>query len=137
MYRVKQFFGGSLTLRDDNGQAVQAMTMVRALNKMTKAGCLKACILPEKIISCGEIYPKSDLFNKAERVLSGRLRPFFLTGLTFINLEILIWARSPAHKCVAARKALFYREESINPVLRINSQPLYRAFSSSRAAGGK
>lgn len=87
MYRVKQFFGGSLTRRDDKGQAVEAITMVRALNKMTKAGCLKTCILPEKIISCGEIYPKSDLFNKDERVLSGRLRPFFLTGLTLLTLK--------------------------------------------------
>ncbi len=36
MYRVKQLFGGSLTLRDYDGQVEEAM--VRALNKMTKAG---------------------------------------------------------------------------------------------------
>ncbi|MGF6191618.1 hypothetical protein ABIE12_002964 [Serratia sp. 509] len=35
MYRVKQLFGGSLTLRDDDSLAE---AMVRALNKMTKAG---------------------------------------------------------------------------------------------------
>ncbi|VCX04806.1 Putative transposase (identified by ISEscan HMM) [Escherichia coli] len=37
MYRVKQLFGGSLTLRDYDGQVAEAMA-VRALNKMTKAG---------------------------------------------------------------------------------------------------
>jgi hypothetical protein len=38
MYRVKQLFGGSLTLRDYDGQVAEAMALVRALNKMTKAG---------------------------------------------------------------------------------------------------
>ncbi len=39
MYRVKQLFGGSLTLRDYDGQVAEAMApVVRALNKMTKAG---------------------------------------------------------------------------------------------------
>ena len=37
MYRVKQLFGGSLTLRDYDSQVAEALTMVRALNKMTKA----------------------------------------------------------------------------------------------------
>ncbi len=47
MYRIKQLLGGSLTLRDYDGQVAEAMAMVRALNKMTKAGmpesahCLK------------------------------------------------------------------------------------------------
>ncbi|UNB79704.1 IS5 family transposase [Klebsiella pneumoniae] len=35
---VKQLFGGSLTLRDYDGQVTEAMALVRALNKMTKAG---------------------------------------------------------------------------------------------------
>nr|WP_071837522.1 IS5/IS1182 family transposase [Serratia symbiotica] len=43
MYRVKQLFGGSLTLRDYDGQVAEALAMVRALNKMTKAG------MPESI----------------------------------------------------------------------------------------
>ncbi len=38
MYRVKQLFRGSLTLRDYDGQVAEAMALVRALNKMTKAG---------------------------------------------------------------------------------------------------
>lgn len=38
MYRVKQLLGGSLTLRDYDGQVAEALAMVRALNKMTKAG---------------------------------------------------------------------------------------------------
>lgn len=38
MYRVKQLFGGSLTLRDYDAQVGEAMAMVRALNKMTKGG---------------------------------------------------------------------------------------------------
>ena len=38
MYRVKQLFGGSLTLRDYDGQVAEAMARGRALNKMTKAG---------------------------------------------------------------------------------------------------
>ncbi len=37
MYRVKQLFGGSLTLRDYDGQVAE-LALVRALNKMTKAG---------------------------------------------------------------------------------------------------
>lgn len=37
IYRVKMLFEGSLTLRDYNGQVAEALTMVRALNKMTKA----------------------------------------------------------------------------------------------------
>ncbi len=49
MYRVKQLFGGSLTLRDYDGQVEEAMALVRALNKMTKAGMPEsACVLPEK-----------------------------------------------------------------------------------------
>jgi hypothetical protein len=47
MYRVKQLLGDSLTLRDYDGQVAEAMAMVRALNKMTKQVCLKACVLPE------------------------------------------------------------------------------------------
>jgi hypothetical protein len=37
-FRIKQLFGGSLTLRDYDGQVEEAMALVRALNKMTKAG---------------------------------------------------------------------------------------------------
>jgi hypothetical protein len=36
-YRMKQLLG-SLTLRDYDGQVAEAMAMVRALNRMTKAG---------------------------------------------------------------------------------------------------
>lgn len=38
MYRIKQFFGGSLTLRDYDGKVAEALSMVSLLNKMTKAG---------------------------------------------------------------------------------------------------
>ncbi|PLO08571.1 IS5/IS1182 family transposase, partial [Klebsiella pneumoniae] len=38
MYRMKQLLGDSLTLRDYDGQVAGAMAMVRALNRMTKAG---------------------------------------------------------------------------------------------------
>ncbi|CAI0845286.1 Uncharacterised protein [Serratia quinivorans] len=38
MYRVKQLLGGYLTLRDYDAQVGAAMTMIRALNKMTRAG---------------------------------------------------------------------------------------------------
>lgn len=38
MYRVKQLFGGHLTLRDYDAQVGEAMTMILALNKMTRAG---------------------------------------------------------------------------------------------------
>ncbi len=43
MYRVKQLFGGSLTPCDYDCQVAEALAMVRALNKMTKAG------MPENI----------------------------------------------------------------------------------------
>lgn len=36
MYRVKQLFGGALTLRDYDGQVAGALAMVHSLNKMTK-----------------------------------------------------------------------------------------------------
>ncbi|KFD24780.1 transposase [Yokenella regensburgei ATCC 49455] len=35
---LKQLFGGSLMLRDYDRQVAEALSMVRALNKMTKAG---------------------------------------------------------------------------------------------------
>jgi len=38
MYRVKQLFGGHLTLRDYDAQVGEAMAMIRALNKITHAG---------------------------------------------------------------------------------------------------
>ncbi len=38
MYRMKLLFGGSVTLRDYDGQVAEALAMVCALNKMTKAG---------------------------------------------------------------------------------------------------
>lgn len=38
MYRVKQLFGGHLTLRDYDAQIWEAMAMIRAVNKMTFAG---------------------------------------------------------------------------------------------------
>lgn len=43
IYRLKQLPGGSLTLRDYDGQVAEAFTMVRALNKMMKAG------MPERV----------------------------------------------------------------------------------------
>ena len=66
MYRVKQLFGGSLTLRDYDGQVAEAMALVRALNKMTKAGMPESMRISLKTQpATGETYPKSDLFNKA------------------------------------------------------------------------
>lgn len=44
MYRVKQLFGGSLILRDYDARVAEALAMVRALNKMTKAG------MPESVL---------------------------------------------------------------------------------------
>lgn len=38
MYRVKQLFGGHLTLRDYDVQVGEAMAMNHALNKITRAG---------------------------------------------------------------------------------------------------
>jgi hypothetical protein len=40
MYRIKQRFGGHLTLRDYDAQVgeAMAMAMIRALNKVTRAG---------------------------------------------------------------------------------------------------
>ncbi|CAI1582088.1 IS5 family transposase [Serratia fonticola] len=42
MYRVKQLFGGYLTLRAYDAQVGEAMAMIRALNKMTLAGMPKS-----------------------------------------------------------------------------------------------
>jgi hypothetical protein len=65
MYRMKQLLGDSLTLRDYDGQVAEAMAMVRALNRMTKLGCQKACVLPENPASYRVVRTKSYLFNKA------------------------------------------------------------------------
>ncbi|NIH16256.1 MAG: IS5/IS1182 family transposase, partial [Serratia symbiotica] len=37
-YRVKQLFGGHLSLRDYDGQVAEALAMICALNKMPLAG---------------------------------------------------------------------------------------------------
>ncbi len=37
-YRVKQLFGGHLSLRDYDGQVAEALAMIYALNKMPLAG---------------------------------------------------------------------------------------------------
>jgi hypothetical protein len=62
---MKQLLGDSLTLRDYDGQVAEAMAMVRALNRMTKAGMPKACVLPENPASYRVVRTKSYLFNKA------------------------------------------------------------------------
>jgi hypothetical protein len=49
MYRVKQLFGGHLTLRDYDAQVGEAMAMTRALNKMTRAGMPKVYELSEQM----------------------------------------------------------------------------------------
>ncbi|MDC3482031.1 IS5 family transposase [Escherichia coli] len=69
MYRMKQLLGDSLTLRDYDGQVAEAMAMVRALNRMTKAGMPKACVLPENPASYRVVRTKSYLFNKAEALI--------------------------------------------------------------------
>lgn len=38
MYRVKQLFGGSLTLPGYDAQVAEGLAMVRSRNKMTKVG---------------------------------------------------------------------------------------------------
>lgn len=42
MYRIKQLFGDSLTLRDYDAQVAEALVMVSTLNKMTKVGLAKS-----------------------------------------------------------------------------------------------
>jgi O-acetyl-ADP-ribose deacetylase (regulator of RNase III) len=61
MYRVKQLFGGSLTLRDYDGQVAEAMALVRALNKMTKAG-MQSVRMPENTTRYGGL-TRNHLFN--------------------------------------------------------------------------
>jgi hypothetical protein len=82
MYRMKQLLGDSLTLRDYDGQVAEAMAMVRALNRMTKA-CQKACVLPENPAS----YTRNLIYStKPLRVCqselennSRQIRPFLRT----------------------------------------------------------
>ncbi len=75
MYRVKQLFGGSLTLRDYDGQVAEAMGPgTSAEQNDGKQVCLKACVLPENTTRYGETYPKSDLFNKAHSVAKQKFR---------------------------------------------------------------
>ena len=50
MYRVKQLFGDSLTLRDYDGKIAKAMTMAHMLNRMTQA-YLNRSKLPENLVS--------------------------------------------------------------------------------------
>ena len=65
IHRVKQVVTASLKLRDYDGQVAEAMAMVRALNKMTKAGMPESVRIAENTTSYAETYPKTDLFNKA------------------------------------------------------------------------
>ena len=58
MYRMKQLLGDSLTLRDYDGQVAEAMAMVRALNRMTKAG------MPRKRAYCLKIQPATGSFAR-------------------------------------------------------------------------
>ena len=51
MYRIKQLFGGSLTLRACDGQVADALAVARALNKMTKADKLTFKILRCQLLS--------------------------------------------------------------------------------------
>ena len=74
MYRMKQLLGDSLTLRDYDGQVAEAMAMVRALNRMTKAGDARKCVLPENPASYRGVLMKSYLFNKAPVWLTKHLR---------------------------------------------------------------
>lgn len=48
MYRVKQLFGGSMTLRDHDNQVAEALVMARALKKWRRLVCLKMYLLPEQ-----------------------------------------------------------------------------------------
>lgn len=57
MYRVKQLFGGSLTLRDYNGQVAEALVMGRALNKMMKAG------MPESVRPATGTFARSLIYS--------------------------------------------------------------------------
>ncbi len=69
MYRMKQLLGDSLTLRDYDGQVAEAMAMVRALNRMTKAG------MPESVrIACLKIQPATGSFA---RNLIYSTKPYF------------------------------------------------------------
>ena len=60
MYKIKQRFGGSLTLHDNDGQAAEALATERALNKRTKAG------KPESV----RIYRKSDPLSTRNLIYS-------------------------------------------------------------------
>lgn len=44
MYWVKQLFGGTLTLRDNDGQVAEALDVLHALKQTYQ----KACELPER-----------------------------------------------------------------------------------------
>lgn len=63
MYRVKQLLGGSLTLRDYNGQVAEAMVL--ALNNMTKVGMPESVRIALNTTNNRDTYPISHLYNKA------------------------------------------------------------------------
>ena len=65
MYRIKQLLGGSLTLRDYDGQVVEAMAMVRALNIVRRKVFRRASVLPKYAFSYRYTRTKYDLFNEA------------------------------------------------------------------------
>ncbi len=65
MYRLKELFGGHLTLRHYDAQIGEMTAMIHALNKMTRAD------MPERVRIAGgrtnrkALLFKSDLFTKA------------------------------------------------------------------------
>ncbi len=59
------------------------MALVRALNKMTKAGMPEACVLPENTTRYGGDLPEIYLFNKAHLIwkVEGDLSQFCCSSL--------------------------------------------------------
>ncbi|MFA0252498.1 IS5/IS1182 family transposase, partial [Vibrio sp. 10N.222.54.F12] len=45
MYRVKQLFGGRLSLRNYNAQVGETYAMIKALNKLTGLGMPETCCI--------------------------------------------------------------------------------------------
>ncbi len=97
-YRVKQLFGGHLSLRDYDGQVAEALAIICALNKMPLAGMPESVRLARKMPIKGTLYSKSDLFNNAHIIVQAPAPRLKITrvcqshgqyrnGITSLNLS--------------------------------------------------
>ena len=92
MHRMKQLLRDSLTLRDYDGQVAEAMAMVRALNRMTKAGMPESAYCLENPASYRVVRAKFIYSTKLLRIRRQKLRPQSVTSRIQPGSDVIVCA---------------------------------------------